>query len=149
VTGSSAQEVLNLLEFRLKILEFRVRVMSSPAVGKWQLGIGDNVDNVTDPEAVITFHGWDIGGAIWWAVMVAASLFNIGLLSYVFMSRNLCKGDPKCYGWQSRCHGVHGNSTWMDGAAVLFTIVCAYRSVWPRIDAAPRTCWFDTVFDNF
>jgi len=28
-------------------------------------------------------------------------------------------------------------------APVIFTVVCAYRSVWPRIDV-PRICWFDS-----
>ena len=42
------------------------------------------------------------------------------------------------------CWKVNGKShSWMGLGAWVFTLVCAYRAVFPRIDV-PRVCWFDS-----
>jgi hypothetical protein len=62
-------------------------------------------------------------GLIWWGCMVVISLFNLALLLRLYVTRQ-------------------GSARTRSNAA-LFTLVCAYRALLPRIDV-PRICFWDT-----
>jgi len=74
----------------------------------------------------------ETGGWLWWGFMMIVSAGNMCLLatSQVQASRGTSLSPPQ-------------EKMVLRVAAVVFTFVCAYRSVLPRVDV-PRTCWFDT-----
>ncbi len=72
----------------------------------------------------------------WWVIMLGISIGNIALLTCV--SRD---------NWQSVAVGADKDAAqrdrvWSRRCAVLFTFVCAYRAIFPRVDV-PRLCFFD------
>ena len=67
--------------------------------------------------------------------MVVISIFNIILLSAIALKM-----------WRPPMGAATESMSAFRGmriAAVIFTLVCAYRAILPRIDVT-RTCWFDT-----
>jgi hypothetical protein len=64
----------------------------------------------------------------WWACLVAATGFNFCAASKLLTRRNPSKADRG---------GARSAAAWV------FTVVCGYRSILPRVDV-PRLCWFDT-----
>tara|TARA_B100000795_G_scaffold177268_1_gene133987 strand:- start:1180 stop:2061 length:882 start_codon:yes stop_codon:yes gene_type:complete len=67
-------------------------------------------------------------GWTWWSFMTLVSLFNVALLTRTLY----------------RYHSYQKKSwTYRSIAAVIFTCVCGYRSILPRVDV-PKLCWFNT-----
>ena len=78
----------------------------------------------------------DIYGWIWWGIMVMVSTFNFMLLAHVL--RKYPKAPPQIQ--------PDGAYRIMKYCAIVFTTVCAYRAVLPRIDVT-RVCWFDSFLN--
>lgn len=72
------------------------------------------------------------GGWLWWICMLLVSLFNIFLL---FVSRQKVPINDSAM--------PKGERAVVRTCALIFTLVCAYRAVLPRIDVL-RICWFDS-----
>ena len=81
----------------------------------------------------------DISGWIWYSIMVAVSVFNICILYIVMRQIPTNNGDVDSKIIKER--------KVLRVCAVIFTIVCAYRAILPRIDV-PRICWYD-IFLNW
>eukprot|EP01084_Bolivina_argentea_P272568 464121_1 len=75
----------------------------------------------------------DIVGWCWWSLMVLISILNFILLLYA------CKNYPDAPTQVQ----TKGEYKIFKLSAIIFTIICAYRAVMPRIDVT-RVCWFDT-----
>jgi len=67
-----------------------------------------------------------IFGYVWWGVMIFISLVNLLCLIPL---------------WRAKF--VTTYETYLRRFATIFTVVCAYRSIWPRIDVE-RICFWDT-----
>ena len=78
-------------------------------------------------------HNGVKAGWAWWSLMTTISIFNLILLAVV-LKRHRSLRDSREPAWERRIRRV---------AAIVFTVVCAYRSILPRVDV-PRMCWFDT-----
>lgn len=74
-------------------------------------------------------------GWAWWGVMLSVSVLNLLLLAVVHFRSRKKPADASQQPTQER--------RLLHAAAVVFTFVCAYRSVLPRIDVE-RVCWLDT-----
>ena len=70
-------------------------------------------------------------GWAWWALMVSMSIFNVVLLVHTLRRKHAISG------------GGRRADAFLRAGAIVFTVVAAYRSIWPRVDV-PRRCWFDT-----
>ncbi len=76
------------------------------------------------------------GAWVWWGVMVACSIFNISLL---FFSRSSSFRQLRLV----QDSATPKERRFLSSAAVIFTFVCAYRAILPRVDV-PRLCIFNT-----
>ena len=76
-------------------------------------------------------HGGVTAGWAWWGVMTTISVVNLIILLVVLKRYPVARIPPT---WEVRARRV---------AAIVFTIVCAYRSILPRVDVT-RLCFFDT-----
>ena len=73
-------------------------------------------------------------GRVWWVCMVFISALNL----LVFLPATLLQRSQKTDG-----SSHESERRLLRAGAAVFTVVCAYRAVLPRIDV-PRVCWFDT-----
>lgn len=75
----------------------------------------------------------EIIGWTWWSTMLLISIFNFVLLFYIIRKYPTPPSDIQ----------PRREQNIMRISAIIFTVVCAYRAILPRIDV-PRTCWFNT-----
>jgi len=78
-------------------------------------------------------------GVVWWCFMVVVTVFNVFLCVEMVALRHRRKAEMQLY---AEPQPVRERNL-LRVAAVVFTFVCGYRAVLPRIDV-PRICWFDT-----
>lgn len=79
-------------------------------------------------------HGGVKGGWAWWSLMVAISVFNVALVTVVLAKTRSRHQQHQQQRWERKARRA---------SAVVFTAVCAYRSILPRVDV-PRMCFFNT-----
>ena len=75
-------------------------------------------------------------GWAWWSIMVSVSVFNFALLFHILNSAKATQQPGHLLMPPAERRAVRL-------AAVIFTVVCAYRAILPRVDV-PRRCWFDS-----
>lgn len=104
----------------------------------------------------------ELWGWVWWSIMLSISIFNICLMLYITLKRYWYKRknsylqsnglDEDFFLALKRTSGsehlvVHDErikpQCALDVCAWIFVLVCAYRSILPRIDV-PEICWFNT-----
>ena len=109
---------------------------------------------------------YDISGWLWYGLMCAISTFNVAFCYYIFSSRHWNRkgtnaGEPLGNEGQnvkvlqqliptnindlgaSEITSPLKQQRVANFCCLIFVIVAAYRSVFPRIDV-PRICWFQT-----
>ncbi len=70
---------------------------------------------------------------IWWIIMVVITLLNLGLLTYSYkiLKRKLPQ-MPK---------SIQSIRNWQLGLATIYTLVCGFRSIFPRMDVKRVVLW--------